>query len=65
MKKKITLSTAITLMFVAMTVTFCLTMIASSRLFEAKVQSVNEKEVMTNGEFDFFRRSFETIQAIR
>ena len=46
MKKKITLSTAITLMFVAMTVTFCLTMIASSRLFEAKVQSVNEKEVM-------------------
>ena len=46
MKKKITLSAAITLMFVAMTVTFCLTMIASSRLFEAKVQSVNEKETM-------------------
>ena len=33
-------------MFVAMTVTFCLTMIASSRIFEAKVESVNEKEVM-------------------
>ncbi len=46
MKKKITLSTAITIMFVAMTVTFCLTMIVSSRLFEAKVASVNEKEVM-------------------
>ena len=46
MKKKITLSAAITLMFVAMTVTFCLTMIASSRIFEAKVQSVNEKETM-------------------
>ena len=46
MKKKITLSAAITIMFVAMTVTFCLTMIASSRIFEAKVESVNEKEVM-------------------
>ena len=46
MKKRITISTAITLMFVAMTVTFCLTMIASTRIFEAKVQSVNEKEVM-------------------
>ena len=46
MKKKITLSTAITLMFVAMTVTFCLTMIASARIFEAKVESVNEKEIM-------------------
>ncbi len=46
MKKKITLSAAISLMFVAMTVTFCLTMIASSRIFEAKVESVNEKETM-------------------
>ena len=46
MKKKISLSMAITVMFVAMTVTFCLTMIISSRLFEAKVESVNEKEVM-------------------
>ena len=46
MKKRITLSAAISLMFVAMTVTFCLTMIASSRIFEAKVESVNEKEVM-------------------
>lgn len=33
-------------MFVAMTVTFCLTMIVSTKLFEAKVDSVNEKEVM-------------------
>jgi carboxyl-terminal processing protease len=46
MKKRITLSAAISLMFVAMTVTFCLTMIASSRIFEAKVESVNEKEIM-------------------
>ncbi len=46
MRKKITLSTAISLMFVAMTVTFCLTMIVSTKLFEAKVDSVNEKEVM-------------------
>ncbi len=46
MRKKITLSTAISLMFVAMTVTFCLTMIVSTKMFEAKVDSVNEKEVM-------------------
>ncbi len=46
MKKKITLSTALSYMFIAMTVTFCLTMIVSSRMFEAKVQSVNEKESM-------------------
>ena len=43
MKKKITLSTAISLLFVAMTVTFCLTMVASTKMFEAKVASVNEK----------------------
>lgn len=46
MKKKISLSTALSLMFIAMTVTFCVTMIVSSKLFEAKVESVNEKEVM-------------------
>ncbi len=46
MRKKITLSTAISIMFVAMTVTFCLTMIVSTKIFEAKVDSVNEKEVM-------------------
>ncbi len=46
MRKKITLSAAISYMFIAMTVTFCLTMVLSSRMFEAKVQSVNEKESM-------------------
>ncbi|MBQ8604102.1 MAG: PDZ domain-containing protein [Oscillospiraceae bacterium] len=46
MRKKITLSTAISYMFIAMTVTFCLTMILSTRMFEAKVSSVNEKESM-------------------
>lgn len=46
MRKKITLSAAISLMFVAMTVTFCLTMIVSTKMFEQKVDSVNEKEVM-------------------
>lgn len=46
MRKKITLSMAISMMFVAMTVTFCLTMIVSTKMFEAKVDSVNEKEVM-------------------
>ncbi len=63
MKKKITLSTAITIMFVAMTVTFCLTMIASQRIFETKVESVNEKEVMYNKISDIdqtVRRNFYT-----
>ena len=46
MKKKITLSSAISYVFVAMTVTFCLTMIVSSKMFTAKVESVNEKEAM-------------------
>jgi len=46
MRKKITLSAAISYMFIAMTVTFCLTMILSARMFEAKVSSVNEKESM-------------------
>lgn len=46
MKKKITISTAISIIFVAMTITFCLTMIISARLFESKVESVSEKEAM-------------------
>ncbi len=46
MKKKINLGTALSFMFIAMTVTFCLTMVLSSRLFERKVESVNEKEAM-------------------
>ncbi len=46
MKKKISLSSAISYIFVAMTVTFCLTMIVSSKIFEAKVDSVSQKEIM-------------------
>ena len=46
MRKKITLSTALSFMFIAVTVTFCLTMILSARLFEAKVSNVNAKETM-------------------
>lgn len=48
MKKKITMSTAVSFIFIAMTVTFCLTMIVSARIFEKKVESVNEKESMYN-----------------
>ena len=33
-------------MFIAITVTFCLTMILSARIFEGKVSNVNEKETM-------------------
>lgn len=46
MKKKITISTALCLMFVVITVTFCLTMILSARIFEGKVSDVNEKQTM-------------------
>ena len=46
MRKKITISTALSVMFIAITVTFCLTMILSARIFEGKVSNVNEKETM-------------------
>ena len=46
MRKKITISAALSFMFVAITVTFCLTMILSARIFENKVSGVNEKEAM-------------------
>ncbi|MEG1781995.1 MAG: S41 family peptidase [Oscillospiraceae bacterium] len=46
MKKKISVSEAISLLFVAMTVTFCLTMVISTKMFEEKVASVNEKAAM-------------------
>lgn len=46
MKKKITFSVALSYIFVAMTLTFCLTMILSARLFETKVSSVTQKESM-------------------
>ena len=46
MRKKITLSSALSLIFIAITVTFCLTMILSARIFENKVSNVNEKENM-------------------
>ncbi|MBP1553178.1 MAG: PDZ domain-containing protein, partial [Oscillospiraceae bacterium] len=46
MRKKITISSALSLIFIAITVTFCLTMILSARIFENKVSNVNEKETM-------------------
>ena len=46
MRKKITISSALSIMFIAITVTFCLTMILSARIFEGKVSNVNEKETM-------------------
>ena len=46
MRKKITLGTALSFIFIAITVTFCLTMILSARIFENKVSNVNEKETM-------------------
>lgn len=46
MRKKITISASLSIMFIAITVTFCLTMILSARIFEGKVSNVNEKETM-------------------
>lgn len=46
MRRKITISSALSIIFIAITVTFCLTMILSARIFENKVSNVNEKENM-------------------
>lgn len=46
MRKKITFSAALSAILVSITVTFCITMMVSARLFEAKVSNVNEKETM-------------------
>ena len=46
MKKKITTGAAISIMFVAMTLTFCLTMVLSTKIFESKVDSVTQKEAI-------------------
>lgn len=46
MRKKITISSALSIIFIVITVTFCLTMILAARIFENKVSNVNEKETM-------------------
>ena len=46
MKKKITVSTAITIAIIAMTVTFSVTMILARELFDRTIPSVKEKESM-------------------
>ena len=46
MKKKITVSTAITIAIIAMTVTFSVTMILARQIFDHTIPSVKEKESM-------------------
>ncbi len=46
MKKKISVSLALTILFISLTVCFVLTMLLSTRLFENKIESVNAKEAL-------------------
>lgn len=46
MKKRFTISGTLSLIFIAVTVTFCITMVLSAKIFEGKVSDVNEKETM-------------------
>lgn len=46
MKKKISVSLALTILFVSLTVCFVVTMLLSTRLFENKIESVNAKEAV-------------------
>lgn len=46
MNKKIPISLALAIAIVAMTVTFCITMIVSMKMFDSTVTSVKEKETM-------------------
>ena len=59
MNKKISVSLAITVALLAMTVTFSITMIVAMRMFDNQVQSVQEKESMYGklSEIDKFVRA--------
>ena len=46
MKKKITIGTGLTILFISLTVCFCLTILLATRLFESKIESVNAKETL-------------------
>ena len=46
MKKRYSLSVLLSVMFVAMTLTFCATIVLSTNIFEKKVESVSAKRAM-------------------
>ena len=48
MNRKISLGMAVTIVILAMTVTFSITMLIAMRLFDSTVNSVKEKESMYN-----------------
>ena len=48
MNRKISLGMAVTIVILAMTVTFSITMLLAMRLFDSTVSSVKEKESMYN-----------------
>ena len=60
MNRKISLGMAVTIVILAMTVTFSITMLIAMRLFDSTVNSVKEKESMYNkiAEVDRYVRSF-------
>ena len=59
MNRKISLGMAVTIVILAMTVTFSITMLIAMRLFDSTVSSVKEKESMYNkvAEVDRYVRS--------
>ena len=59
MNRKISLGMAVTIVILAMTVTFSITMLIAMRLFDSTVNSVKEKESMYNkiAEVDRYVRS--------
>ena len=50
MNRKISVGMAVTIVILAMTVTFSITMLIAMRLFDSTVSSVKEKESMYNRE---------------
>ena len=70
MNKKISISLAVTLIFVAMTVTFSVTMVVAMQMFDNTITSISEREAMfsnlseintyvsTNGYYDY---SYDTV----
>ena len=59
MNRKISIGMAVTIVILAMTVTFSITMLVAMRLFDSTVSSVKEKESMYNkiAEVDRYVRS--------
>lgn len=70
MNKKISVSLALTLVFIAMTVTFSVTMVVSMQMFDNTITAINEKETMFSNlseintyvaSTDYYDYSYDTV----